>query len=240
MAFNKKKKARANTDVGLLTESSPWPVKEAYKALRTNLMFSLPDDSSKIIAVTSAFRHDGKSINSVNLAISLGQLDKKVLLIDCDMRLPTIASKIGIKAKPGMSDFIVGQADVRDIFHRSDELGIDIIPAGNIPPDPTWLLQSEKMDKLLDAFRKTYDYIIIDLPPVTTVSDAAILSKKVDGYVLVVRNEVTEFRAIADMLNQLKMADAKIIGFIYNDANSQGGKYYKKGYYRKGGYYSKD
>lgn len=107
-----------------------------------------------------------------------------------------------------------------------------MIPAGNIPPDPTALLQSRRMESLIAGLRKVYDYVIIDLPPVTTVADAAILSKYIDGFLLVVRHGNTEYGAIRDMLGQLQLADAKIVGFIYNDAEAEGNKYYKRYYYK--------
>ena len=233
---NKKKKG-SKTDVQLLTENSPWQVQEAYKALRTNITFSLPGKDSKIVAMSSAFSHDGKSINAINHAISFGQIDKKVLLIDSDLRLPTCAAKLDIQATPGLSDLLVGEAKVTDCVKHLEQYRIDILPSGNIPPDPTWLLQSTQMELLLKEFRKYYDYIVIDLPPVTTVADASIVAKYVDGFLLVVRHEVTDYRAIADMLGQLRMAEAKILGFIYNDASSGDSRYYRNYYYKS--YYAK-
>ena len=239
MSAKKNTKKSSASKVGgtktvLLSDKAPWPVQEAYKALRTNVTFSLPGTDSKVIAVTSATRHDGKSVNAINFAISFGEIGKKVLIIDCDMRLPTVATKLGIKAIPGISDFLAGQVKVSDAVVALPEYHIDVLPAGNIPPDPTRLLQSEQMGAMLAALKKYYDYIVIDLPPVTTVADAAILSHYVDGYLLVVRNESTEYRAVADMLEQLRFADAKIIGFIYNDAViGTGKKYYRHYYYKK-------
>lgn len=233
----KKRSGRRNQDERdmILTENSPWPVQEAYKALRTNVIFSLPGSECKVIGVSSAFMHDGKSINALNHAISYGQLGKQTLIIDADMRLPTVAKKLGIKGVPGLSDVLVGQSDIVKAIRRVSRIGIDVLPAGNIPPDPTWLLQSKQMKILLDQLRKYYDYIIIDLPPVTTVADASILAHQIDGYLLVVRDQSTEYRAINDMLEQMKLAKAKIIGFIYNDVAQHGDRYYKNygQYYKK-------
>lgn len=216
----------------VLTEKSPWPVKEAYKTLRTNIIFSLPGTGGKVLAITSAFRGDGKSINAINIAISFAQVGKKTVIVDCDMRLPTVASKLGLKGTPGLSDFLAGQADIQGILYKVPGQEINMIPAGNIPPDPTALLQSRRMESLISGLRKVYDYVIIDLPPVTTVADAAILSKYIDGFLLVVRHGNTEYGAIRDMLGQLQLADAKIVGFIYNDAEAEGNKYYKRYYYK--------
>ncbi|MBQ1317250.1 MAG: CpsD/CapB family tyrosine-protein kinase [Lachnospiraceae bacterium] len=222
------------TQNSILTDASPWQVQEAYKALRTNIIFSMPGNDCKVIAFTSAFSHDGKSINCLNCAISFGQIGKKVLLIDCDMRLPTIAKKLGIAGTPGISDILAGEAQFGTTLHKDSTHGIHVLPAGNLPPDPTWLLQSDQMNSLLELMRKYYDYIFIDLPPVTTVTDAAIMSKYVDGYLLIVRHQVTEYRAISDMIGQLRLAGSKIVGFVYNDAHNEGGQYYHR-YYR---YYS--
>ena len=214
----------------LLTERSPFAVREAYKALRTNVIFSLPGTESKCIGITSAVRGDGKSINAANLAIAFAQIGKRVILVDCDMRLPTVSSKLGIQGIPGLSDFLVGEAKVESTVRNVERLGISVMPAGNIPPDPTGLLESKQIEQLFTALGKIYDYVIVDLPPVNTVPDAAILSKYVNGYLLVVRHEKTEYREVAEMLNQLHFANAKILGFVYNDVTANGKKYYQKYY----------
>lgn len=228
------KKKQVNEQKLVLTENSPWPVQEAYKALRTNIMFSLPGNQSKVIGVTSAMQHDGKSINAVNAAISFSQLGKKVALVEADLRIPTISKKIGCKSVPGLTDVLVGECPLTDAMRNPAKFPrLTMIPAGNIPPDPTWLLQSNQMKVLLDGLRKLYDYIFIDLPPVTTVADALILAPILDGYLLVVRDQETEYRAVADTLDQLRLARAKVIGIVYNDAEQSGnGKYYRHGYYR--------
>ena len=228
------KKKQVNEQKLVLTENSPWPVQEAYKALRTNIMFSLPGSQSKVIGVTSAMQHDGKTINAVNVAISFSQLGKKVALIEGDLRLPTVSKRLGCRSVPGLTDVLVGECPLTDAMHSLVKSGkLTVIPAGNLPPDPTWLLQSNQMKVLLDGLRKIYDYIFIDLPPVITVADALILAPLLDGYLLVVRDQETEYRAVADTLDQLRLAKAKVIGIVYNDAEQSGnGKYYKHGYYR--------
>ena len=118
----------------------------------------------------------------------------------------------------------------------STHKNLAVIPAGNIPPDPTWLLQSNQMNVLIQQFRKLYDYILIDIPPVTSVADASIISRYADGFLMAVRHQVTEMPALEDALAQLHLAEAKILGFVYNDVTSEGGHYYK-GYYK--GYYKK-
>lgn len=246
MAFGTRNKNSRKTELlkeqkQVLTESSPWPVQEAYKALRTNLMFSLPGNESKVIGVTSALKNDGKSINAINMAISFAQLGRKVVLVEADLRMPTVSRKLGCKAVPGLTDVLVGQCCLIDVTQSSQEYRmLSVIPAGNIPPDPTWLLQSNQMKVVLKALRSAYDYIFIDLPPVTRVADAVILAPLLDGYVLVVRDGVTEYRAVVDSLDQLRIAKARVVGFVYNDVDiSGGGRYYRKGYYHSS-YYKKD
>ena len=226
----------------LLSDRSSFSVQEAYKTLRTNISFSLPGSASKCIGVTSANRGDGKSSVAVNLAISFAQINKKVIIVDCDMRLPTVASKIGIESKPGLSNFLVGSNKIEDLLiRRVEDKGVDVLPAGNIPPDPTTLLESEQMAELMEVLKKHYDYIIVDLPPLMPVSDAAILSKYIDGFLIVVRHEKSEYAKIQETLHQLEFAEAKIIGFVYNGKSLEN-HYRKSGrnkYYYYYDYYKK-
>ena len=236
MKKNNNKDNRANLlnqKTMLLSDRSPFSVKEAYKTLRTNVMFSLPGKDSKCIGVVSPERGDGKSSVSINLAISFAQINKKVIIVDCDLRLPTIASKLGIEAKPGLSNFLSGNQDSEQpLIRRSSEYGIDIMTAGDIPPDPTALITSRQMDAFIELLKKYYDYIILDFPPATIVSDAASVSRIVDGYLIVIRHNSSEFSKINETLRQMDFADAKILGFVYNGKDEQK-KYYKNGKYSK-------
>lgn len=209
----------------LLTQQSPFLVQEAYYALRTNIAFSLPGNGTRCIGVTSSNLSEGKSTNAINVALSFAEIGKRVLLIDCDMRLPTVASKLGIEGKLGLSNLLVGESTIEDAVQRIDALNVDVLPAGKLPPDPTRLLESEQIGILLAQFKKVYDYIITDLPPVTEVADAAILSKYIDGFLLVVRHNRSKYRAISDMLYQLNFVNAKIIGFVYHDTQLEKRKY---------------
>lgn len=218
----------------LLSPTSSFSVQEAYKTLRTNVIFSLPGNGSKCIGVISANRSEGKSSIAINLAISFAQIDKKVVVIDCDMRLPTVASKLSIDSVPGLSDFLIGEESEIKIKTMPDS-NIDVITAGKIPPDSTVLIASQSMSDLIDDLKTRYDYLIFDFPPLTIVSDAVILRSKIDGYLVVVRHELSEYGKINETIRQLKFSNAKIIGFVYNGKSSEK-KYYKgKKYYR--GYY---
>ncbi len=230
--FGKKKNKKRDEDSAefLLREDSAFSIQEAYKALRTNVQFSMPGGATKYIGITSSAQSEGKSVNTVNLAVSFGQIGKRVLLMDCDMRLPTVATKLNVAGQPGLSNVLVGENTLDKTIQTVEDMHIDVLPAGTIPPDPTSLLESEQMEQLLETVRKKYDYIFIDLPPVTTVADGLILAKYIDGFLLVIKHGHSQYRAISAMMNQLKFADAKVLGFIYVNAPASGKKYYH-GYY---------
>ena len=221
----------------LLSPESSFSVQEAYKTLRTNVEFSLPGSDCKCIGVTSANRGEGKSTTSINLAISLAQINKKVILIDCDMRMPTVIYKLNLTANQGLSDYLSGV--INDIpIMRLNNRGIDIIPSGTIPPDSTTLIKSPAMTELVEKLKEVYDYIIFDFPPINIVSDAVLISNIIDGYIIVVRHKYSEFQKIHETIRQMRFADAKIIGFVYNGIDISK-KYYKRSRYYKSSYYYK-
>ncbi len=213
-----------------LLDQAPLAVQEAYKTLRTNIMFSLPEKSANCIGITSATKGEGKSSVALNLAIAFGQIGKKVLLIDCDLRLPSIAAKIGFWGEPGLTNIVMGEGHVEDCIKKLYRYKISVIPAGSLPSDPTSILASKQMDVIINAAKKHYDYIILDLPPVTAVADATIMARHVSGFLLVLRHDFVEYRDVEEMLSQFNITETKILGFVYNDAHISENKYYK-GYY---------
>ncbi len=229
---------------------------EAHKRLRTNIMFSFADDSEcHVIGVTSAMAHEGKSTTSVNLAYDLMKAGKKTLLIDADMRLSRIAKLLNIQRAPGLSNVLVGKSTLQSAIQQVESFdGMKMIACGDVPPNPTELLSSKRFRVVLEALKKVYEYIVIDLPPVTEVSDALIVSKLTDGMLVVVRQDFVDKRLLDDTVHQLSLSEARIIGFVLTCAQrkSKFGKYKyqkgigKSGYYRssysygkKGGYYGK-
>lgn len=215
----------------LLSENSKFQMREDYKALRTNISFSFSTHGSKVISVTSSSRREGKSTTAINLAISYASLGERVLLIDGDFRLPTVASKLRIRKKEGlkgMTDYLVGNANIDEVLLWNKQHGIYVICAGTIPPDPTRLLQSAELEEIINQLKKSFTYIIIDCPPIGAVIDAALISRFVDGYILVVRHMQTEHKGIAAMLEQLERAKANVLGFVYTNAPVEGKKYYQK------------
>lgn len=234
--FGKKKKDKNvwMKEEHLLTVDSPFSVREAYKTLRTNLFFSIPDDGCKIIVVTSSMQHEGKSITSVNLGIAIAETHAKVLLIDCDLRLPTCAQKLGGRNEPGLTNLLIGMCSANEVI-RKHESGLDYIPAGYIPPNPSEMLGANRMKIAISKLAEYYDYIILDTPPVCTVADAAILSKIASGVVVVTRRGVSTDESITAAMSQLELAGAKILGFVLTGGLNEGAKsYMKKGSYSNG------
>ena len=208
---------------------------EAYKLLRTKLQFSFADDKNcRVIGLSSALSGEGKSLTSVNLAYSLAQLNKKVILIDCDMRRPTLAEKLNIQKAPGLSSYLSGQSNLADLvqsYQVVNGICFDVVAAGQNPPNPIELLSSARMEKGLDQLRENYEYIILDLPPVGEVSDAMAVANLVDGMLLVVRQNYCDRMALSDAASQFDFIQTRILGVVFNCASEHGGNYGKK-YYR--------
>ncbi len=202
---------------------------EAYKLLRTNLMFSISDEKAcKVIGVTSALRGEGKSTTSMNVSYSLAEAGKKVLLIEADMRLPVIASAMEITRAPGLSHAIAGINEIPEAIHPSGIIeNLDVIPAGEIPPNPSEMLSSKRMEKLVETLSEQYDYIIIDLPPVSVVSDSLAVARLLSGMVVVVRLNYCDKHALNDSIRQLQYTNVKILGFVLNDSESSAAHYKK-------------
>lgn len=231
-------KARALERRYMIGENMNFAAAEAYKLLRTSLMFSFSgDEEHRIIGMTSSLKGEGKSLTSINLAYTIAEADKKVLLIEGDMRLPTMAKRLGLHSRPGLSNLLVGLNAVASTLQQyraeleDKDISFDVIVSGEIPPNPSELLGSERMASLLERLRERYDYIILDLPPVTAVTDALVASHWADGMVVVARSDHAVRGALAETMRQLKLAEAHVLGFVFNGAGSGESKYYKKGYY---------
>lgn len=211
---------------------------EAYKLLRTNLMFALPNDGDKkcrIIGITSSVRGEGKSTTAMNISYTLAEVDKKVLLIEADMRLPNIAKRMELKASPGLSNILISSGgDVSDYLQQSGIFNNwRIMTAGDLPPNPNELLGSRQMQSVLKAFSTVFDYIIVDLPPVNVVSDALVISPLLDGIIVVVRENYSEKKELRACLRQLSMANAKVLGIHMNAVKESHKRYGKSNKYYK-------
>lgn len=228
---------KTNTDSCLLTDDTPFAVQEAYKTLRTNVIFSSPDQEKKILIVTSAKQGEAKTTTAINLAIAFAQNQSKVLLISCDLRLPTIAKRLKISAIPGLTDLMIGMDTDEGVIRVLDN-GLHILPSGTIPPNPTEILGSKKMERVLQLLSKSYDYIIVDTPPLETMPDAAIISKYATDVILVARQNVAERNELGAVINKLELAQAKIMGFVFTCVAGDEQYTYKKYGYHYGYPYS--
>lgn len=213
---------------------------EAYKLLRTNLNFSLPEvEGCKIIGVTSALHEEGKSTTAVNIAYTMAQTGQKVLLLEADMRLPALSKYLRVAAAPGLSNLLAGRCSGNDVLRKSGLLSnLWVTTAGEIPPNPAELLGSGQMEATIKAMSKIFDVIIVDLPPLLTVSDAVVVSRLVHGMILVVRQDYCDRKSIDEAIRQLRFADVKILGFVMTAANTQSETYrHYSGYsaYRESG-----
>lgn len=232
----------AKPDVPLIGGEIPFTALESYKLLRTKLQFSFAEgDGCRVIGVTSALSGEGKSLTSINLAYSLSELGKRVILIDADMRRPTLAKKLSIKSEPGLSSCLTGQRDLNNLLQNcgiaGNEKAFRVIAAGQNPPNPVELLSSNRMDVMLETLRKHYDYIILDMPPVTEVSDVLAVANKLDGVLLVVRHNMCNRTVLNSTVRQLAFVNAKVLGVVYNGVNEEVDGYFKK-YYKR--YYQRN
>ena len=204
----------------------------------------MDEGGCRVVGVSSALTGEGKSLSAVNLAYTTSQLGKRVLLIDCDMRRPSLADKLPIRKTPGLSDYLTGQAPADNLIQlcgiKADEKAFHAISSGRTPPNPMELLSSAKMEKMVNLLRDKYDYIILDLPPVGEVGDALAAAKLTDGLLVVVRQDYCDRIALNSAIRQFEFVDAKILGVVFNCATEHsvgyGSRYYNR-YYNK--YYNK-
>lgn len=220
---------RSNT---LLTDSKDFMVNEAYKTARTNIIFSLNSEKGcKKIIITSASPAEGKTTTCLNLAIAFAQTNARVLVIDADLRKPRIYRHLSIERENGLSDVLCGLCDIDTAIKHCEKQNIDCITSGQIPPNPAELLSSTDMEELLEKLGERYDYIFIDTPPVTVVTEAAAMAKFASGVILIVRQNNTIHESIKRARNSLLLTNAKILGFVLNDID-----YSAYGYGRYGKY----
>ena len=205
----------------IINDKFPFAVKEAYNALRTNLLYTLSPVNGKIVAITSANAGEGKSTVAVNLAITLSQMAAKVLLIDCDLRKPTVHKKLNLNNASGLSRFIVGFDTMADALKRKVLPDLDVMTSGPIPPNPSELLGSANMQAFLKKVSEYYDYIIIDTPPVNIVTDTVAMANFVSGIVLVAYYASTTTDDLKRAQEALQISNAKILGLVVSGVISK-------------------
>ncbi|MBQ7288528.1 MAG: CpsD/CapB family tyrosine-protein kinase [Clostridia bacterium] len=214
----------------------PFAVVEAYKTVRTNLQFVLAGHSKKQIVVSSPLMEEGKSTTAINMAIAFSQLGCKVLIVDADLRKPSVHKKLRVQNTDGLSSVLVDLCPFSDAVETINA-NLDVLTSGPLPPNPSELLSSERMKTLLRDLEQKYDYVFIDTPPVNIVSDALVLAPKTNGIILVVRDRSTTHEEMKKALNYIEFAKTHYLGTILNGAtDSQNGnyrrKYSKKYHYR--------
>ncbi len=236
--LKQKKKTSANTELAVLDKNASFAVKEAYKSLRTNLMFSMgtPNGKAKTLSVVSSAPSEGKTTTTINIAISFAETNCKVLLVDCDLRKPKLHKYMKLKNTDGMSNILGGFSNAKDCIFKSS-FGFDCIFAGRIPPNPAELLSSDKFTETFDALKDEYDYIFIDCPPVNVVSDALTVSSYTDGVLYVVNPEIILTSDVEEGIAKLEFINAKIFGFVANAIDQPQKRKYVGKYKSKYGYY---
>ena len=235
--INQQSKQAINTPAPIGSNLS-FAAAEAYKRLRTNLMFSFAgEEKCRVIGVTSSIKGDGKTTTSINLAYTLAEVGKRVLLLDADMRMSNIHKVLKIQQSPGLSNLLVGLNNTHVVQPSGIHKNLNVITAGEIPPNPSELLNAKRMQALLELLSDKMDFIIIDLPPIDAVTDALIVSKLTDGMIIVARQNYVDKRVLDNTVRQLRFHDANILGFVMNGTEIEK-KYYRKSYYKN--YYSSE
>ncbi len=204
---------------------------EAFKALRTNLQFCGQDIHT--VVITSCNENEGKTTITLQLAKSLSELDKRVLVIDADMRKSVMAGRnTSVEAPVGLSEVLTGLVAVKDCLYTTQCENLSIMFAGKYPPNPVELLGGPYFESLLQEARKAYDYVLIDVPPLGSVIDAAVVAAKCDGTILVISDNQVRYRQAVEVAEQLKKSGSKLLGVVRNNIKKKEGGYYKK-YYKK-------
>ncbi|KOA20587.1 tyrosine-protein kinase YwqD [Clostridium homopropionicum DSM 5847] len=214
----------------LIVEKEPKSIAaEAYRTLRTNIQYSSFDNNIKTILVTSSGPSEGKSTTAGNLALSMAQADKKILIIDCDLRKPTVHKKFNISNEKGLSNYLIGEVKLEEVMTKYSD-NLYLLTSGTIPPNPAEILSSKKMKEFLESVKNQFDSIVIDSPPVLAVTDAQILSTIVEGVLLVVATGETEKEATIKSKELLKKVNANILGVVMTKMPVKTGKGYGYGY----------
>lgn len=237
MMFNKNKGPEPIAAANLFTVNEPSSViTEQIKTIRTNVSFTQQAQDLRTIMVTSAMASEGKSTVTANLAVEFAQAGKRVVLVDTDLRRSTVNRTFKIHdANRGLTNYLVRQVDnITEVCHQTEVENLAVIPSGPTPPNPAELIGSPLMAEALKTLEEYFDLIIVDAPPILPVTDGQIMSNLVDGVILVVRQNHTDKRAVAEMKARLEQANANILGVVLNDVRAKGAD----GYYGNGeGYY---
>jgi capsular exopolysaccharide synthesis family protein len=216
----------------LLDDGSPFQLQEAYKAARTNLLFSLASQSSKAVVVSSAEAAEGKSVTCCNMAIAMAQTGARVLLVDADLRKPVQHHIFRIPNTKGLSGLLGGFYPLGQAVAEGRRPNLDVVPSGPIPPNPSELLGSRNMTELLGAMAGAYDFIFLDSPPVNAVTDAVVLANRAAGVLLVTRQGQSTYDSLKRAVARIEFSKSNILGLILNGTDSRRSRFgaYKRAY----------
>jgi len=231
---------RASKDYeGLVNQDTGFLVTEAYKNLRTNLLFALSTSEKRSLVISSAEPGAGKTMTSANLSVTMAQTGSRVLIIDADMRKPKIHKIFQVDNMAGLSDLLSGNAtEIGEVIHHRVAHCVDLISSGPIPPNPSELLSHPRLVKLLDGAARNYSYVFIDTPPVNVVSDPLLIVKHTAGVLMVTRQRQTTFDEVHHAVDKFREFNAPILGLVVSDVQSRARKYGYSGRYGYGyGYY---
>jgi capsular exopolysaccharide synthesis family protein len=217
----------------LLHAGVPPGFAEAFRTVRTNVLFSSAQEGSRVLVVTSTGPGEGKTTVATNLAISFAQAGQRVLLIDADMRRPRVHSVFGCKQEPGLSNLMVGNARASETVHKTPVPGLWVLGAGRIPPNPAELIGSQRFRDFLASLKEHFDLVLVDSPPVMAVTDAAIVAHAANGVVFVVGAEMTCRNAARAAVEHLEQGRAHFVGAVLNRVELERNAYYYSHYYRR-------
>jgi len=210
------------------------PITETYRSMRTNLEFSWLDNPVQSMMLTSATPGDGKSITLANIGISFAEIGRRTLIVDTDLRKPVQHKIFSTEKKPGLTDYLVGDVSLEQVVYDVGVENLKFIPVGKNPPNPAEILSSKKFQEFVDSQKETFDMILFDTPPVISVTDPVLLSRKVDGVLFVVKFAKTDRQVAASAIESLKKSRANILGTVLNSTQFHRGY----GYYRYYSYYN--
>ena len=214
-------------------------MEEYYNAIQVNIQFSGSD--LKVITVTSVQPGEGKSTSSTNLAISFANAGYRTLLIDADIRNSVMTGTFKAEeAFHGLTSYLSGHVNLREVIHTTSEDNLHLIPAGQVPPNPTTLLQNTRFESMIETVRQSYDYVIVDTPPIGLVVDAAIVAQKTDGSLLVTESGAISRRFVKKAVEQMEQSGAQFLGVILNKVDTTKDKYGSYGSYGAYGNYGKN
>ncbi|MDO9497362.1 MAG: polysaccharide biosynthesis tyrosine autokinase, partial [Nocardioides sp.] len=214
--------------VTALAEATPWA--EAFRVLRTNMQYVEVDNERRVFVVSSSLPAEGKTTAAVNLAITLAMTGERVALVECDLRRPLIASRLGLDGAVGTTSVLIGKVSLEDALQTYEGTDLEVLACGPMPPNPSELLQSQAMGLLIKDLRERFDIVILDAPPLLPVTDAALLSAQADGMLAVVRHGKTTKDQLRHALERVEQVDAKCVGVVVNLAPPKKSQGYGYGY----------